>query len=136
MKTGSSVLDASALLAYLRREQGFQVMVKLLHAAASSGSLLLINEVNLGEVFYITASRRSEKEAFFVLDEIVPQLPILLVQNSMDDIIRAALFKARRGLGYMDAFAAALAQREKAALFTCDQDFEKVAGEVEIRWLR
>ena len=136
MKTDSSVLDASALLSLLKREKGFLEVKKALEAAASGQIEVFINEINLGEVFYVLARSRSLEAARSFFSETLPLLPILPVSSSMEDILAAAELKARFDLHYTDAFAAATASRKKASLLTSDRDFEAVTDEIEIRWLR
>lgn len=52
--------------------------------------------------------------------ERLPSLPIRLVLPNAEDVLAAAKLKARRRISYADGFAAALAQREEAALVTGD----------------
>ncbi len=130
------VLDASALLAYLKREPGYAAMIDILKAAQSSGQFLLMNEINLGEVYYIIGREQSLEAARIFIYNLLPQLPISIEKNVLDDIINAAEIKARLRVPYVDAFAAALARREEGVLLTCDSDFRKVEKEVKIRWLR
>ncbi|MHB9111129.1 MAG: PIN domain-containing protein [Thermoleophilia bacterium] len=136
MKTASSVLDATALLAYLKREQGYKSMLAILSAASAGEGRLLINEMNLGEVYYITAREVSMAAARLFLDEILPQLPITVAHNTLDDVIKAAEIKARLKMPYVDAFTVATAFQENALLVTCDSDFKRVEKEVKVHWLR
>jgi PIN domain nuclease of toxin-antitoxin system len=47
------VLDSFALLAFLNREAGFEKVGTLLRTAKTDSEPLLMNEINVGEVFYI-----------------------------------------------------------------------------------
>ncbi|MCL4473970.1 MAG: PIN domain-containing protein [Actinobacteria bacterium] len=136
MKSAVQVLDASALLAYLKKEPGYAAMVDILRTAESSGQFLLINEINLGEVYYILAREKSLEAARTFIFDILPQLAIAIEKNAFDDIIDAAEIKARLRVPYVDAFAAALTRREAGILLTCDSDFRKVEKEIRIHWLR
>lgn len=136
MKTGSSVLDASALLAYLKREGGYEMVKAALSAASANDIAILMNEINLGEVYYIIVRERSLEAARYFLHERLPLLPIKLVPNSLAEVTAAAEFKAGLGLHYADAFAAMTANQSNAVLLTSDRDFEKAAAEIEIHWLK
>ena len=136
MKTGSSVLDASALLAFLKDEPGSEEMESLLGAAEKGTIEVFMNHINLGEVYYVLAREHSPTAAESFFQEDLPLLPIRDLPNSFAEVIAAAQLNTRFGLHYLDAFAAATAIREKAVLVTCDPDFRKVENHLEIRWLR
>lgn len=74
------VLDSFALLAFLNRERGFEKVRRLLRAAAAEP--LLMNEINIGEVYYITARGRSLEQAEEVLRRI-ETLPIRAVATAI-----------------------------------------------------
>lgn len=131
MKT-KSVLDSYALLAYLNREGGHAKVAALL---ASEERTVLLNTINLGEVFYILARARGNQAADHFLNVILPSLPITLVENSCEDVVAAARLKAAYPLSFADCFAAATAIREKAPLVTGDADFKKLWKTVEIDWV-
>ena len=131
MKT-RKVLDAYALLAYLKGESGHLRVKELLALGAKD---LLINAINVGEVFYIVARARGFREAEYFLSVILPSLPITVLDNSFEDVIEAARLKAGHALSLADCFAAATAIRERAALVTGDREFEKLARAVDIDWL-
>ncbi len=131
MKT-KRVLDAFALLAYLKGENG-HLRVKAMLAASDLD--LLMNAVNAGEVFYILARARGLQEAEYFLNVILPSLPITVVDNSFEQVIEAARLKAAHALSFADCFAAATAIRERAPLVTGDRGFEKLGRAVDIDWL-
>jgi predicted nucleic acid-binding protein len=125
------VLDSFALLAFLNKERGFDRVRRLLRAAAEP---LAINEINIGEVYYITARGRSREQAEEVLRRL-ETLPIRAVSNAYDDVLEAARIKARLPIGYADAFAVATAIREGAVLVTGDPELRAAAHLVKITWL-
>lgn len=94
-----------------------------------------MNEINIGEVYYIIAKRRSRNRADAFLQRL-ETLPITALSNTFDDVLNAARIKAVHALSYADAFAAASAEREEAALVTGDAEFHTVAHRIEIEWLR
>jgi uncharacterized protein len=50
-------------------------------------------------------------------------------------VMRAAHIKAKYPISYVDAFAAALAEQEKAILLTGDPDFKRVEKIIKVEWL-
>jgi predicted nucleic acid-binding protein len=93
--------------------------------------------VNWGEVYYNILRRTSAATAEMIAREIAA-MPIELVPVDADlQLVRqAALYKASGKLAYADAFAAALAKLRNAELITGDPDFQAVAGEIKIGWLK
>ena len=127
-----SVLDAYALLAFLKKESGHARVRDLL---ASEDTSLFINAINIGEVFYIIARERGIQAADYFLTVILPSLPLAVLDNSLEDVIAAARLKAVHALSFADWFAAATAIREQAPLVTGDPEFKKLGQAVEIDWI-
>jgi ribonuclease VapC len=128
------VLDSFAVLAFLNKEAGFEKVRTLLHTAEAGGESLLMNEINVGEVFYIIAKARSLEKAEDFLRRL-GTLPITLVSNVFTDVLEAARVKAQFPLSYADAFAISTAMRSQAMVVTGDPEFHAVAHLVEILWL-
>jgi len=126
------VLDSFALLSYLKKERGFEKIKRLL---AAEDVHLLINDINVGEVYYIIARERGSAQADDFVDMILSSLPITVAANSLQEVIEAARIKAKYPLAYADCFAVATAYREKAPLITGDPEFKKVQTIIEIDWL-
>ena len=126
------LLDSFAVLAYLKKEKGYKKVKDLLH---SDGSELMINDVNLGEVFYILAKERGIQQAEYFIKVIFPSLPLRNVSNTLSDVIDAAKIKGKYSISYADCFAVATAIRERAVIVTGDPEFRKVKGKVEIEWI-
>jgi predicted nucleic acid-binding protein len=126
------VFDSFALLVYLNLEGGYRTVKDLLSSKATE---VLINEINLGEVFYILARGRGLEKADYFLNTIYPSLPLREAGNAFRDVLEAARIKARYAISYADCFAAATALREKAPLVTGDPEFKKLKGLIEIDWL-
>ena len=130
----SKVLDSFALLAFLNKEAGFEKVRTLLRTAEAAGAPLLMNEVNVGEVFYIIAKARSLEKAEDFLHRFAT-LPIKPVSNTFPDLLEAARVKAWFPLSYADAFAVSTALRSQAIVITGDPKFHTVEHLVEILWL-
>ncbi len=133
MRKGN-LLDSFALLAFLNHEGGFEKVRDLLRSARAKKESLLVNEVNIGEVYYRTARQRSVERAEAVLDHL-STLPIRTLGNTYEQVLAAARLKARFSISYADAFALATAQREKATLVTGDPEFHAVEHLVPILWI-
>jgi predicted nucleic acid-binding protein len=128
------LLDSYAILAFLNDEEGAERVAHLLGEAESSGTPLLVNEINVGEVYYIVAKHRSDDAAEQVLLHL-ERLALELVPNTFDDVLAAARLKARLLISYADAFALATAIRFDALLVTGDPEFEAAEDLVEVDWI-
>jgi len=126
------VLDSFALLAYLKMESRYEKVKELL---LSEDLIILMNEINLGETFYILARERGIEKAEYFINTILRSLPIKSVTNSFEDVIEAARIKAVYSLAFADCFAIATAKKENAPIITGDPEFKKVQKVVEIEWI-
>lgn len=126
------VIDSFALLAYLKKESGFEKVKRLL---ADEYVHSLLNEINVGEAYYIIARERGSAQADEFIDVILPSLPITLVTNGLQEVLESARIKAKYALAYADCFAVATACRENAPLITGDPEFRKVRDIIEIDWI-
>lgn len=93
-----------------------------------------MNEINIGEVYYITAKDRSLEQAEDFLHRL-ETLPIQAAANSFAAVLDAAKLKARFFISYADAFAITTAIRMNAVVVTGDQEFRRVEHLVTIDWL-
>ncbi len=128
------VLDSYAILAFLNDEAGAEAVAGHLRGAMETGEKLIVNEINVGEVYYIVARHRSVEDAERVLDHL-ESLPTEVVGNSFDDVLDAARIKAAHPLSYADAFAVATAVRYEATVVTGDREFEAVERIVRVEWI-
>jgi predicted nucleic acid-binding protein len=126
------VFDSFALLAYLKKEEQFEKVKNLL---SEKDPQIFINDINIGEVYYILARERGRDAADFFSHVIFPSLPIRGVENSFQDVIEAAKIKAEFAISFADCFAAMTAKKEHAVLLTGDPDFRELENLIEIEWL-
>lgn len=126
------VLDSFALLVFLGKEGGYHRVQDLLSAEAH---LVLMNAVNIGEVFYVLSRQRGDRAAEYFLSVVLPGLPIGVIDNSFDNVMEAARLKAKHALSFADCFAAATAIRENAVLVTGDQEFRKLGRVLTVEWI-
>lgn len=129
------LLDSYAMLAYLQREDNYQKVVEMM-SSDPKDDLLIMNEINVGEAYYIIARERGTELADYFLETILPSLPVRLIPNSLENVIEAARIKSRYTISYADSFVVATAVREKAVIVTGDPDFKKVKDLAEVDWLR
>ena len=121
-------------MAWVQDEPGAQLVEDLLVGARRKDRELLLHEVNLAEVHYLSIRRVGEERARSLADQLL-RLPIRVVSSSPEILWQAALLKAIYPLSLADAFAAATAMVLDAAVVTGDPEFRAVADLVEIRWI-
>ncbi len=125
------VLDASALLALLKRETGEDVVKASLDRA-------VIGSVNLAEaaqIQYLHGWERKEFEVAIAFTE------ISVVPVSRHIAMDAADFRElarKNGISQADCLCLALAKNERAVALTADRDWLKIADQigVEVRLIR
>jgi predicted nucleic acid-binding protein len=118
------VLDASAVVAFLRDEAGSDRLATALEKARNDGENHLICAVNWAEVIYIAAVHEPERVSTPTLIGLLDSLPVTVVHANRDLAVGAAYLKHRHGLALADAFAAALALEAGVPLMTADADFD------------
>ena len=123
------------MLAYLNKEANFERVKQILGQAQKSGAFVLMNEINIGETYYVLFRKRGAKQAEFFIDTILPGLPITPVFNTFESVLEAARIKAKYPLSFSDCFAVSNASRENAIVVTGDPEFRNVEHIVEIEWL-
>lgn len=134
--TAVAVADAWAVLAFARGEEpAAGVMRRLLRRARSGNLRLVINVINLGEVYYRMAQVAGDEKAQEWMD-LLRALPLDTIQAREPLVMDAARLKARYRLGYADAFAVATARLERGPVITGDADIIALPkGVVRVRSL-
>ena len=125
------VLDSFAILAYLKMEGKYKKVKDLL----ASDEVLFMNDINVGEAFYVLAKERGVEKAEYFVNTVLPNLPIKVVPNTLQDVLEAARIKATHSISYVDCFVVATALKKDAAIVTGDPEFKKVQKTVEIEWM-
>lgn len=123
------------MVSYLNREAGFQKVRDVMADAQKSGDAVFMNEVNIGEVYYIVFRKRGREKAEYFLESVIPALPLTPVSNGFDDVIEAARIKAEYPLSFADCFAVATARKKNLAILTGDPEFRRVEHLVAVEWL-
>lgn len=132
--SASKVFDSWALLAWLRDEPAAASVRELLRQADSGDLQILMSWINVGEVHFMLARKHGARVADEFLER-APSLPIRLVMPDEGAVINAARLKSTRRISYADAFAAALAQKEAAALITGDPELKSMDDVLLIEWI-
>lgn len=128
------LLDSFAMIAYLKKEDNYKKIAEILSLNPKERSIVM-NEINVGESYYIIARERDIEQADYFIETILPNLPIQIISNAFEHIIEASRIKAKYPISYADCFAVATAIRENAVIVTGDPEFKRVENLVEIDWL-
>ncbi len=131
------VLDAWAIMAWLKGQQPAAQRVRILLDMAVRGEgKLVMNIVNIGEVFYLSVKARNLEYGERVLDNL---RPLIMTESAADELVmQAANLKARHAVSYADAFAAATAILRAVPLVTGDAELRAVAAEeknLKLEWI-
>ncbi len=129
------VLDASALLAFLRAKPGALQVNELVKEAVRRRATILMSAVNYGEVYGLILRENGQAQALRVMHAVSP-LPIEILDATPPRALRAAEIKAKYKLYYANSFAAALAMEQKATLVTSDSDFRRLGHAFPVLWLK
>ncbi|MGO9260931.1 MAG: PIN domain-containing protein [Bryobacteraceae bacterium] len=131
----SKVVDAWALLAWVRDEQpAAGHVLNCLQQAEEATIQLSMSWIDAGEVYYMLTRKHGSKTAEDFLTRL-PSLPIRLVLPEEEDIIAAVRLKSAHRLPYADAFAAALAAKENAAVIAGDPEMRNLANVIMVDWI-
>ena len=121
-----SVVDASAVLAVIRREAGAEIVVQNLADA-------VISHVNLAEVVgRLVRDGRDEAE----IDAILDALELNTAETTVDQARRAAKRADIKNLSLGDRFCIALAEERNEPLITADTEWAKLDIRVPLELIR
>lgn len=130
----AAVLDSFAVLAFLFKEHGWQVVQDLLEELADAGETASVAAPNWAEVRYVV-ERKAGMGRWPEASSKLLGLPIEVVSADKAMAEVAGQFKASGGMSLADCFAAALASQMKARLYTGDPEFHQVEKDINIVWL-
>jgi len=130
------IVDACALIVYLRKEEGEEKFCALLKDV---NNIFLMHSINLGEVYYDTLRVSGEIKAKELFEDI-SKLPIKIIWNIDITLLElAGKYKTRFLISYADSFVLALAEQEAAKVITTDYtEFESIekTNLLSFYWLR
>jgi len=132
------VMDACALIAFLRDEPGADIVTNLLRDAQAGNVTIYMNRLNLLEVYY-DAYRVEGKQKADAEQRLIQKLPMIINAELHDAIfLEAGRFKASYKISLADAVAVAEASALGAALITADHEFETIEQKetIVLLWVR
>jgi len=134
------ILDACALLAFFDDEEGADIVNDLLDRAKINEISLIMNVVNLIEVYYDRIRTVGIKQADTIIQNIYDTFPISFIETLSPDIVReASQLKAEGKMSFADTILVATAVCTNTTIVTCDHvELESVEkqGVVPFLWIR
>jgi predicted nucleic acid-binding protein len=130
----NAVLDSYAILTFLFKEQGHEIIINLFDQAVEKDKALLIAAPNWAEVRYIVERRFGANQWSEVRTKLLG-LPLKVIDADQDLAEEAGAIKAKHKMSLADCFAAALAKHKKGKLYTGDPEFKAMEKELQIVWL-
>ena len=130
----TKILDTYALMAFFEDEPGADYVRELILDAERGQASLAVSTVNLGELWYMIARRKSFEVAEQYI-EIVQRMAIEVVPADWEVTRQASMFKVKGNISYADCFAAALAKLRDGEVVTGDREFKHLENEIKIEWL-
>jgi len=133
------ILDACALIALFKREQGADKVRRLFDKTPAGQSVIYMNTVNLIEVHYCFYRALGKEKSGLILEQIYA-MPIHFI-DTIDKIIfsEASRFKAQYAIPLGDAIGLATAVKMKGTFVTADHsDFSKIKDTeaIPLFWFR
>jgi predicted nucleic acid-binding protein len=130
----TTVIDASAVLAFLFDEPGAEKLEVLLHQAAEADKPLLITAANWTEVLCHIRRKRGD-EGVTSAKSFLRTMPVEIAALDSPLAETAAELQFQHGFGLARAFAVALSKSRKAELVTADAALKPVEKLIKISWL-
>ncbi len=119
------VLDTSALLTILNREDGLDTVLTLLDNAKDHQDVIYIPFMALMELEYLLLRRVSPEETMAILT-LVGAWPVRVQESTQEWRHHAAMIKSQTPLSLADAWIAALALFHDAELVHKDPEYEQI----------
>ena len=133
------ILDACALIAYLKKETGFEAVIGFFDRSDDDDITLSMHILNLLEVYYGFYRDDGKEYAEAILRD-TSSLPITIVEDLGESLFReAGRLKASYDISFADSIALALASVSGGTLVTADyHDFGQIEHKEAIRfsWIR
>ncbi len=121
------VLDTSAILTILNREEGVETVLSLLDQAKEGQATIHLPFMALMELEYLLLRRLSPEETRSLLT-LVQAWPVRVSESDPEWRHRAASVKANTPVSIADAWNASLALLLNAALVHKDPEYEHISG--------
>ncbi|MEF8827327.1 MAG: PIN domain-containing protein [Halapricum sp.] len=139
---GGYVFDTEAIIAYLYKEPGHELVADLLDEVFSGEANGFLTETNASEVFYLVARFEGLNDAptdasLREADRDIRALERQGLELEAADWRLAAEVKADGSISLADAYAVALAYEREATLVAgADDDFDSLPVDIDLRRFR
>ena len=137
--TGRYILDACALLAAYKQEDGFSVVADLYEDAVNGDTMLSMNMINLFEVYYGLIYEFGIEFANERLREVTESI-VEITDLTIPKLIEAGRLKTTYQISLADAIAIAEAIISKGTLITADHHemdrVEQSEQNIQFLWIR
>ena len=132
----AKVLDSWALMAFYQGEPAADAVEEILFQGSQGRHHLYLSVINWAEIYtaFVRGESASTAEAR-AREMSTLSIQIVGVSEDLKLARQAAIYKARGGISYGDAYAAALAKEKKADLVTGNLEFKRLEEEIKIHWL-
>jgi len=133
------VLDACAVIAALSNEKGADKVEAAYNEASSGNARIIINIVNLLEVYYDDYRIHGKESADKMVESIMASQTTVVSEIKQDVFAEAGRLKANYRISLADAFALAQAKVTKGVLLTSDHhEFDVIEANepVQFLWIR
>ena len=130
------VLDACALLAFVYKEPGADIVKSVLDRTDDGNAEVYMNKLNLFEVYYNIMRDEGLNHAT-VFYNMISKLPIIVINGFSDEVFyEAACLKAKYKMSLADSIALGEASVMGATILTSDHhEFDEVESNEEITFL-
>jgi predicted nucleic acid-binding protein len=130
MANKSFVLDTSALMAFIEKEEGAERVKDILRKDS-----IIIPWVTILETVYISQRELGEEESI-TRYALIKKLDAKIIWNADEAILlNAARIKANHSLSLADSVIAAIANQHKAILIHKDPEYQALQGVIEMETL-
>lgn len=133
------ILDACALIAFLRKEKGYENVITIFDKATNLEVKVIIHAANLSEVYYDFYRLADKAIADNVLSDL-SALPVEIINNiTMQMIEQIGYFKTTYKISFADSIVLATAKLNNAKVVTSDHhefDVIEKSGDLAFEWIR
>lgn len=126
------LLDASAVLKFLKKEKGFEKVKRLFKDALKEKKSLFIYHVNFIEILYVLNKKVGRRKALETIGKLKSDLLGVCNLGEEDCSVYAAYLKAKYGLSLGDSCGLAFTKFMGGRFYSADKALQKIAKEEEI----
>ena len=133
------ILDACALIALLKNEEGADVVAAIYQQAEKGEAIIIMNRVNLLEVYYGFYHNDGKELADKIMDGVAKSI-VTISEFSKDVFPIAGRLKATYRISLADSIVLAQALLLDGVLVTSDHheldEIERVEQDIKFQWIR